>query len=232
MTYYDDDAPDYTPGRVPGERPGPTGGLRDRNRRERTRQICETSLVLFLERGVEVASVDEISRAAGIAKGTFYRYFENKDQVVASLVGPLHAAVMEALDDASERLESCRVSGEVVNTFHYLAAAMLNAIMRDPSLSRLYLQCRRLPRTGLVEPLHALADEVFDRCISFGQIAQAHGLVPAGDLTTVTAMEIGAVEELLHQHLEGLRPQASPEALLHVAVQHVLAAFSAGVGSA
>jgi len=40
---------------------------------------------LFLEKGIAAASIDDIVRAANVAKGTFYLYFQSKDDLVAAL---------------------------------------------------------------------------------------------------------------------------------------------------
>lgn len=47
--------------------------------REELEQIC---LSLFTERGFDAVSVDEVARAAGIGRRTFFRYFPSKNDVV------------------------------------------------------------------------------------------------------------------------------------------------------
>ncbi|MET0284056.1 MAG: TetR family transcriptional regulator [Polyangiales bacterium] len=44
--------------------------------------ISEHALRLFSERGYEGTTVDDIARAAGIGRRTFFRYFDSKDAVV------------------------------------------------------------------------------------------------------------------------------------------------------
>ena len=59
-------------------RPGPSP-----QRTERTRSaIREAANRLFLERGVDAATVDAICAAAGISKGTFYLYFHRKEDLL------------------------------------------------------------------------------------------------------------------------------------------------------
>ena len=50
--------------RAPKERPGPPGGKRDVNRKRRTHAIARAALGLFLERGVESVTIDDIAREA------------------------------------------------------------------------------------------------------------------------------------------------------------------------
>jgi AcrR family transcriptional regulator len=44
--------------------------------------IGDHALKLFSERGYEATTVDDIARAAGIGRRTFFRYFDGKDDVV------------------------------------------------------------------------------------------------------------------------------------------------------
>src|SRR5690606_22304465 len=76
-------------GKIPKDRPGPEGGKRDTNRKERTDSLLKAGVSLFLEHGIEQASIDDIARAAGMAKGNFYRYFDDKGALVAAILRPL-----------------------------------------------------------------------------------------------------------------------------------------------
>lgn len=52
---------------------------------ERESDLLDAAQALFVERGVAATTLDEITRAAGVAKGTFYLYFASKDAVVRGL---------------------------------------------------------------------------------------------------------------------------------------------------
>ena len=49
---------------------------------ESPRALLEAAVAVFSAKGVSAASVDDIVRAAGVAKGTFYLYFATKDDAV------------------------------------------------------------------------------------------------------------------------------------------------------
>ncbi len=56
-------------------------------KKERRRnRIEEVAFKLFCEKGIKQTSIDEIVREADIAKGTFYLYFKNKNQLIDQLV--------------------------------------------------------------------------------------------------------------------------------------------------
>jgi len=47
--------------------------------------VIETALRMFTEKGFENVSVDDIIAATGTSKGTFYHYFNSKDEIVAEI---------------------------------------------------------------------------------------------------------------------------------------------------
>ncbi len=53
--------------------------------RKKRQLVIETALQLFTEKGFENVSVDEIITATGTSKGTFYHYFDSKDDIVAEI---------------------------------------------------------------------------------------------------------------------------------------------------
>lgn len=56
---------------------------RREEKNERTKSaIIENALELFKQRGFESVTVEEITSAAGIAKGTFYNYFQAKSEII------------------------------------------------------------------------------------------------------------------------------------------------------
>ena len=71
----------------------------------RRQELVEAAVAVFSAKGVSAASVDDIVRAAGVAKGTFYLYFATKDDAVnavaAAMVEGVAARIEAAATDAS-----------------------------------------------------------------------------------------------------------------------------------
>jgi DNA helicase IV len=67
-----------------GEDGGAAGvvGLRERKRLRMYREVSETAIGLFLERGFDAVSVAEVAAAAEISKPTLFRYFPTKEDLV------------------------------------------------------------------------------------------------------------------------------------------------------
>jgi AcrR family transcriptional regulator len=63
-------------------KPSPRPTLQHRKRELVRDEIARAAWQLFDERGYEAATVDEIARAAGVSRRTFFRYFGSKEDVV------------------------------------------------------------------------------------------------------------------------------------------------------
>lgn len=62
----------------------PTQSIRGRARNALRTEIADVALQLFLERGYEATTADQIAVAAGVSRSTFFRYFATKEEVILS----------------------------------------------------------------------------------------------------------------------------------------------------
>lgn len=95
---------------------------------------------LFLAKGVAATSIDDVAAGADVAKGTFYLYFDSKEELLAALrerFGERHRAAIaarvaaERTDDWSERL-CAWVEGSV--TFYLDQVALHDALFHAREL--------------------------------------------------------------------------------------------------
>ena len=70
---------------------------RTRSRDVRRRELLQAAVGVFAEKGIASASVDDIVRAAGVAKGTFYLYFATKDDAINAVAGWMVETVAERI---------------------------------------------------------------------------------------------------------------------------------------
>jgi TetR/AcrR family transcriptional repressor of mexJK operon len=85
-------------------------------RNRKTEQLMQGARKVFMERGFEGASVDEIARAAGASKATLYSYFPDKRQLFTAVMqaGCRHQGVSLGRQSPDEPIEVAlrRVAGE------------------------------------------------------------------------------------------------------------------------
>jgi len=66
--------------------------------KERVRMILAASLELFRERGIEQVTTNDIVKRAGVPIGSLYRYYPNKDSIVAALAELYVADISRVFD--------------------------------------------------------------------------------------------------------------------------------------
>ena len=214
--------PAVRPPRLPLHRPGPAGGARDANRRARLTQIAEAALTLFLEQGIPAVSIDQIVERAGVAKGSFYRYFRDKEELVGALLEPLADAIGRAFTDCRSALPRASTAEELSASYLDLARAVAVAIAAQPRAALLYLQEARGPASGARAPVRRLADEIADRAEQLSRHACDHGLLRQFEPRVQGLVVLGAVERLLYDFLLGRRIAARPEAVAAMVVSIIL----------
>jgi AcrR family transcriptional regulator len=118
-------------------------------RDERRAQLVAAARDVFGHKGYHAATVDDITRAAGVAKGTFYLYFDEKREVYYELVRSflqhvkdIGASVAREVHTPQDFVARCeQAAHELVRVFvehHKLARlAYRESMSLDPELERL-----------------------------------------------------------------------------------------------
>jgi AcrR family transcriptional regulator len=78
----------------------PLPGRRERHRAETRERLFRAALKIFAERGYLETTVEDITNAADVGKGTFFNYFPTKEHVLATLGAERIAAIERALQQA------------------------------------------------------------------------------------------------------------------------------------
>ncbi|WNG26000.1 TetR/AcrR family transcriptional regulator [Cystobacter fuscus] len=82
-------------------KPG-TKTLRERLREETEQALLEAAEQVFAEQGVGGTRIEDISKRAGVAVGTLYNYFEDREELLAALMARRRAELVKMLDEVSE----------------------------------------------------------------------------------------------------------------------------------
>jgi AcrR family transcriptional regulator len=107
--------------------------------RERRQQLLDAAATLFAERGYANTRIIDICNAAGVAKGLFYWYFENKDALFADLVRTMRLRLRQtqgaAIDPSADALTRLHQGAEASVRFmaeHNSFFALLEVESSDP----------------------------------------------------------------------------------------------------
>lgn len=123
-------------GRIMSEK---QGGLRARTRRVVQKEIAEAANMLFVERGFEATTIDDIAAAVGMSQRSVFRYFATKEEIV---LGKFDLVV----DDMLSALRA-RPTDEAVWTSLHRVFDPLVSLAETPSHEK------------MVEPIHRVVFE-------------------------------------------------------------------------
>jgi AcrR family transcriptional regulator len=86
-------------------------GWRERKKAQTRQRLQEVALRLFVERGYEATTVEQIAAAAGVSHMTFFRYFPTKeDAVLSDSYDPLLVAAIRARPGGEDPVTRIRLA--------------------------------------------------------------------------------------------------------------------------
>jgi len=164
--------------------------------------------------GMKKTSVDQLTRAVGIAKGSFYRFYESKEMLFFAVLEDIHSELYAVAQETLERYGSfpaCERTTEI-----------------------LLAVCRRLSETGAMRFIEADAELILRRIP--GEVKSGHyhddeahirELLEAGNLSPVGGVELaaatvrGLILTVSHQNEIGAQYPKVLRLLIHGAMKEL-----------
>lgn len=157
-------------------------GRRERRTAETRERLFRSALDLFAKKGFAETTVEDITEAADVGKGTFFNYFPSKDHILLAF-GEMQLAKLEAA------VAEVRTSGATMPEFlRSLGLRMTQEPVRHPGIIRTLLQAylSSTPvRTEMIElqkRVHALHSEIIHIGQQRGEIRSD---LPAAEISNV-----------------------------------------------
>lgn len=162
---------------------------------ERRQMILQHARDVFAKHGYHAAKIDDIVQAAGVARGTFYLYFEDKRAIFEEIVDKTFERVGMSIVRVDTEDPALSVATQIKQNIR----AIVHVLLEDPATTKILLS----DAVGL--------DPAFDRKLLFfyeetGKLlessladGQARGIVAEGDTRMFAIMSLGALKEILYQ---------------------------------
>ncbi len=103
----------------------------DNNKKEKEESLLKTAYHLFIENGVSKTSVSDITKRAGVAKGTFYLYFKDKYDLRNRLVMRHSSKLFE---NAMAELEICKAELTFNERIIFIIDSILSQLEKNKPL--------------------------------------------------------------------------------------------------
>lgn len=199
-----------------------------KNRRE---EILKAAIAVFSRKGYHDTSISDIIKKAGIARGTFYLYFENKRQIFDSILDNL----LIEIDLCIKKIKIGKDRHSPLDQLRANLTRVFTLLVENPELSRILLR----HATGLDEESDQKITEFYDSLayriedalrlgIKMGLIRECNSRISSycilgsireviehitsirGDVSEISAI----VEEVLNFGLQGLKNPKLPPYLI------------------
>ncbi len=150
---------------------------------------------VFARRGYHDANVDEIVKAAGVARGTFYLYFEDKRAVFEEIIDRFIAKLAMSILRVDPRDPNRSVAEQVRENIR----SIVHLLLEDRATTKILLSDALGVDVAFDRKLHSFYDEVSKLLEESLREGQDLKVVEKGDVTMYACMTLGALKELVYQ---------------------------------
>jgi AcrR family transcriptional regulator len=162
---------------------------------ERRQQILQHARDVFAKHGYHAAKIDDIVAAAGVARGTFYLYFEDKRAIFEEIVDKTFARLGLAI----VRVDTEHPSKTVGDQIRENIRAIVRTLLEDPATTKILLSDAVGLDPAFDKKLISFYEETLNLLESSLADGQSRGIVAAGDTRMFAIMTLGAMKEILYQ---------------------------------
>jgi AcrR family transcriptional regulator len=164
------------------------------SREARRSQIKETALRVFSEKGYHETSVTDLVDAAGVARGTFYLYFDGKE-----------AIFLELLEDLTAHLRSNIVgidlssgAAPMAEQLHTIVVRILRTAVDNRPLTRIIFREAVGLHDAVDARLAAFDEELHGYVARSLQLGAALGVIRVVDPAVSASCVVGSLREVVH----------------------------------
>jgi AcrR family transcriptional regulator len=162
---------------------------------ERRHQVAIAARDVFARLGYHLTTIDDIVAEAGVARGTFYLYFEDKRAVFSDLMDRFFTALTMAIN----RIDVTAGAPPVAEQARANIRAILGLCLADRPMTKILLSDAHGVDPAFDRKLSTFYDAVVQLLTDSLRDGQALGIVADGEPRVMAYLTIGALKELLYQ---------------------------------
>jgi AcrR family transcriptional regulator len=162
---------------------------------ERRQHILDAARNVFAKRGYHHTTIDDIVAEAGVARGTFYLYFEDKRAVFSDLIDRFNAQITMAI----QRIDMAPGAANVADQVRGNIRAMLGVALSERAMTKILFTDALGIDSAFDRKLLTFYDTLVQILTESLREGQALRIVADGEPRVLAYMTIGALKELLYQ---------------------------------
>jgi AcrR family transcriptional regulator len=161
---------------------------------ERRQQILNVARDVFAKRGYHTAKIEDIVAAAGVARGTFYLYFDDKraifEEIVDRTIARRGMSIVRVDVDATR---------SVADQVRDQIRRIMRILLEDRATTKILLSDALGVDPAFDRKLLSFYDEMSTQLESSLSDGQALGIVRQGDVKLMSWLTMGALKEAMFQ---------------------------------
>ncbi len=163
-----------------------------KDRNDKYHRILEAAVKIFARQGFRQSTVAQIAREAGVADGTIYLYFKNKNDI---LVQHFSFKIQQVFDRFREEVNRADTS---IDKLRNLVRVHLAEFQRDPDMAVVYRVETHQSRRLAEEQIRAMSKMYLDIIAEIVEQGQEEGFIRRDlYLSLVKRFILGAVDEVI-----------------------------------
>lgn len=163
---------------------------------DKYQRILEAAVSVFAKQGVFQATVSQIAREAGVADGTIYLYFKNKDDILVHFFSFKARQVFDVFRQEVEKADNA------LDKLRYLVRSHLEEFQRDKNLAMVYQSVMRQNLPLVKNEIREISKIYFDMVLEIIEQGQTEGSIRKDlYMSLVKRFILGAVEEVINTWL-------------------------------
>lgn len=171
-------------------------------RETRRRQLLDVALEVFSEKGYYEASITDVVTAAGVARGTFYQYFDSKEAIFHELLDDLVSGLKQSVVGVDMSPGALPVRDQLVDT----VVRILDAVDHNRRFVHIVLRVA----VGLDESVDRKLDQFFGELKLLVRESlergQTLGLIRPCDTELAAHCVLGSFRAVVEHYLGGDAP--------------------------
>lgn len=172
---------------------------REEKREDRKDALKAAAAEVFSTHGYHAAKVSQIVETVGVAQGTFYLYYESKQQIFGELLSDfltLVVATVAAWEPAE--LDSREIFREELNR---VGLMLTEVLLENRALASIFFREALAVAPEFDAMIHEFYDTLAAMITDFNRILCDRGLIAPMNFKVLAYMTIGQVERITHEYV-------------------------------
>ncbi len=172
---------------------------REQRREDRRDEIKQAAIKVFSEHGYHAAKVSQIVQEVGVAQGTFYLYFEGKEQIFGEILNDFLELVVSTIAawepsdlDTREALQS---------DLTRIGLLLTDVLMENREMTGIFFRESQAVSQELQTLIREFYETLGAMLTSFNRILHERGLISQMNFRVLGSMTIGMVERVIKEYV-------------------------------